>query len=118
MYDDFVASREAVEAQIAADAVKRRRYQFCDSSDEEQPISGSKGGDSGGGEMEAEVEASFSSVEAQSQVDAIKRRRYQFFHSSDEEQSSFGCNSDDGSSRKMEAEEEADFSSVVGLGVN
>ena len=73
LYDDFVASRKVIEAQIDADERKRKRYQFCESSDEDQTISSnnSYSGSCGNsendsemsrGKMEAEEEASFSSV--------------------------------------------------------
>lgn len=112
MYEDFVASREAVEAQIAEDAAKRWRYQFCDSSDDEPNTSNRNGDECSGGEMEVEEETSFSSVETQTQAYAMKRRSHHFGDSSDEEQPSVGS-----SCGEMEAEVEASFSSVVGPGV-
>jgi len=61
MYDDFIASRDVVRAQIQAEDSKRKRHQFCDSSSEEdQSSSHSCSGNSGS--METEEEASFSSV--------------------------------------------------------
>jgi hypothetical protein len=63
MYEDFAASREVIEAQIDADEKKRKRYQFCDSTDEEQSISNNNQDDeSSSVELETEEEASFSSV--------------------------------------------------------
>ena len=64
LYDDFAASREVVEAQIDADEKKRKRYQFCDSTDEEESTSSSNQDEeaSHSSTLETEEEASFSSI--------------------------------------------------------
>jgi len=57
MYEEFAASREVVEAQIVAEERKRKRYMFCDSTDEDGSTK-----DHSIAEEETEEEASFSSV--------------------------------------------------------
>ena len=67
-YDDIVASREAIEAQIDAEEKKRKRYQFCDTSSDEEPSLSGNNSDRGSSnsrgscDIETEEEASFSSV--------------------------------------------------------
>ncbi len=92
LYEEFVASRKVVEAQIAAEERKRKRYMFCDSTDEEDEDV--EDGNSKLSRAEAEEEASNSD---HSRAEA-------------EEEAS---NSDHS---RAEAEEEASFSSVVGTG--
>ena len=93
LYEDFVASREAVEAQIDA-AMKRKRYQVCDSSDEER-----------------------TSLRSHSKMAKnTKSKRCQSRDSSEDENSTLSRrNRDDGSGVDTEVEEEASFSSVLGL---
>ena len=67
-YDDIVASREVIEAQIDEEEKKRKRYQFCDTSSDEEQSSSDNNSDHGSSnsqgscDIETEEEASFSSV--------------------------------------------------------